>query len=480
MAEHDTDVEDAASLMEKLWGPRDQAPPDAVVVPIGDLWGPGRGVELPQLRRVATASAPTAASESTAADSAAPDPEALREGIEAGVTERLASLRAELLSAVASVDERLNRRADALAAEMAAADAARRAAVPTEDVMAAAEERAAMVESNVRARLDDLREQVRGELGVLAGSIPDPEVARAGLDDHLAPLRAELAAAAARAAESEARLLLRLEDISNRVAAVDDRLDAEVGRVAAALGRVEASSATGAELQAVRGVIEDGLGEARGLLQSAQVETAMRLEEVRSGLKGPADAVAGSVAELERRLDHLSAATTRLVDSGRADHIAVQSLHHRLGLARAELPLRLERALEELRGRTASREDLAAVRSELKRLLSRRLAPIEAEARRIAGVLDDVTAGTVEQVVDRLDEMAAWVLAQATRAAERVAADAVTLTRQRRQVRAVKVGVDSDVAAVTGSRGRVLPSARRSTSFPAAGGAHAERHRREA
>src|SRR5579885_2909152 len=188
--------------------------------------------------------------------------------------------------------------------------------------MTAAEERAAMVESNVRARLDDLREQVRGELGLLAGSIPDPEVARARLDDQLATIRAQLAAAASRVSESEARLLLRLEDISNRVAAIDDRLDAEVGRVAAALERVEASSATGAELQAVRGVIEDGLGEARGLLQSAQIETAMRLEEVCSGLKGPADAVAGSVAELERKLDRLSAATTRLVDGRSADHIA--------------------------------------------------------------------------------------------------------------------------------------------------------------
>jgi hypothetical protein len=468
MADYDTDVEDAASLMEKLWGPREQAPPDAVVVPMKDLWGPGRGVELPQVRRTRAAPEPTVAPEPDPAPAAAtPDMDALREGVEAALTERLTSVRAELISAAASVEERLNRRVDALAEEAAAADAARPVAVASEDVIAAADARVALAEKDLLARLDDVHEQIRVEMAVLASSIPDPDLARASLDEQLAPIQADLAAAGVRSGETEQRLLLRIEDAANRVAAVGERLDGEIGQVAEALGRVEAASVTGADLEAVRSAIEVALGEARVQLQSAQADAATRLEEVRIGLKNPADATAASVTHLEGRLDglteRLSAATVDLVESVRADHVAVQSFQHRLELVRAEIPFRLQRATDDLRARSVSREDLAAARSELKRLLTRRLTPIEAEARRVAVVLEGVTAGVADQVVDRLDEMAAWVLAQATRAA----APSPRASRKR-DSRAVKSPVDGVDVSASALNGPVSRPARRSTSNPTA------------
>lgn len=100
----DRDIDDVAALMEKLWGPREQSPLDAVAA------APPNNVS--RLHR------PAEEPHSGTQDAHRPaeiDAELLRRSVEPVVGKQLAALRVELIAAIASVEQRLCQRLDALA-----------------------------------------------------------------------------------------------------------------------------------------------------------------------------------------------------------------------------------------------------------------------------------------------------------------------------------------------------------------------------
>jgi hypothetical protein len=157
--------------------------------------------------------------------------------------------------------------------------------------------------------------------------------------------------------------------------------------------------------------------------------------------------VAGSLTDVGRRLDaldqHVSVEVAKLGESIHAEHLAVTTLSQELEPLPAvgQTPSPAGRGLSGRRGRRSDQvdrrqlealatavdrvqagavvpDDLNVLRSRLEAEFARRLAAVEAEARRMTSLVDDTTSGAVEQLAERLDEMAGWILAEAKRVSQ--------------------------------------------------------------
>jgi hypothetical protein len=570
MADDDPDV-DPSTFLEDRRGPRPGSPEgdehgdkDGRGAPQRERWRPGPDMELPSAPATPRSGGPETAHPAAAENGRAgqADAERLRSGIETLVHEQLAALRSELIEAVASVEDRLRRRVDALAAErpsVAETAAASRLASPDaggppdaepdldtmlvehlEAVRAAAVERTdadvarlALVQEELRVEVARLAEGMAA-LGTHSAATVDLATIRAQMDadaeDHLAVIRADaVAAAGARVADAEARLAARLDLLDDAVrraaeeAAASRTTPAPVGlaqqdvalRLEALEARVEAradgeaASVTPADLEALAATIGQelttiraaGLAEAVDAVEgeaAARVALAEQVEQLQATASAGTSEAAEIVAAVRARLDGLEeridSEMARLAEAVDADRHAVDVLRDELEVVPAEeLPSGFEHLLEtapepgrrrlgrkdqvrrqelealadvveRLRARSLDAGDLAAVRADLEADVARRLAATEAEAKRITALVDDATTGAVEQLAERLDEMAAWVLAEATKVAERVAARPAALAPLRSDLRKLKEQVETVAAPPNGAAPARAPATRRTAA----------------
>lgn len=120
----------------------------------------------------------------------------------------------------------------------------------------------------------------------------------------------------------------------------------------------------------------------------------------------------------------------------------------------------LSEAMESWRAESVAKDEFVALRSDLEEVLSRHLASAQDEVGRQLGLPDAAVVDAQGRMVDRLDEVAGWVLAQVTEAAKNALADPTASAPLHADVRALQEQVQQLTAAVFELKPRPSPSRR--------------------